>query len=130
MQVDRLIVGCAGLPATVHDADPLVGQGSQGGLVRASLGALALVIGAGPERARDRAAGPFDEGLAQEGRAGEAPMDPALVAAALQYGCNARVLLELGGTGVALALFAKGDEQAGREDRAGTGQRCEQRIVG
>ena len=57
-------------------------------------------------------------------------MDPTLVAAALQYGCDTCVLLDLGGTGVALALFAEGDEQPGREDRAGTGQGREQGIVG
>ena len=37
-------------------------------------------------------------------------MNPTLVAAALQYGSDTRVLLDVGGTGVALTLLAEGDE--------------------
>jgi hypothetical protein len=46
-------------------------------------------MGTGPERARDRAPGPFDEGLPQEGRTGQAPMDPTLGAGVVIPGARA-----------------------------------------
>jgi hypothetical protein len=44
-------------------------------------------------------------------------MDPVLVAAALGDGSDADVLLEGGGIGVAIALFAERSQEPRREDR-------------
>ena len=95
-------------------------------LWEAPLARWLLVEGASPERVRDGAGDPLDEGLAKEGRARPAPVDPVLVAAAFGDGRDAGVLLEGGGVGEALALLAEGGEQACREDAAGTGQICEE----
>jgi hypothetical protein len=73
--------------------DPLEGEGSEGSLVGATTFAVAMVEGLCPERARDGLRHPLDEGLALEGRTGEAPVYPALVATALRDRCNADVLL-------------------------------------
>ena len=67
-------------------------------------------------------ADPLDEGLAQEGGARPAPVDPVLVAAALGDRRDAGVLLERGGVGEALAPLAEGGEQPRGEDRASARQ--------
>jgi hypothetical protein len=61
---------------------------------------------------------PFDERLSQERGALETPVDPGLVAAAFRHRRNASVLLPLIGSGVAVALFAKGDEETRGQDGA------------
>ena len=91
-QVASFVVGLPIDPAAMEDADPLEGEGTQRCLMRAAAFAVALVEGFGPERARDGLAHPLDEGLALEGGAREAPVDPALVAAALGDGRDAYVL--------------------------------------
>jgi len=77
-------------------------------LVGAALGALLVVVGAGPERFIDRLAGPFDEGLTQERRTLPAPMYPALLAAAFRNGGDPGVFLKLLGPLEALAIFPTG----------------------
>ena len=43
----------------------------------------------------------------------EAPVDPGLLPAAFGDRCHTRLLLQCGGRGIACALVAKGDEEAG-----------------
>ena len=73
---------------------------------------------------------PFNERLAQECGALETPVDPGLVAAPFGHGRNARILLQLIGRGVAVALFAEGDEQPGGEDGPCSWEGLEQGEIG
>jgi hypothetical protein len=57
-------------PAAKEDADPLEGQGADGGVVGRALGSVAVVKSAGPEGVGDGARSPLDEGLPEEGWAG------------------------------------------------------------
>ena len=82
-EVARFVVGGAVDPAAKEDADPLEGQGADGGVVGGALGAVAVVEGACPEGAPDGLSGPLDEGLAKELGTGPAPVDPVFVATAL-----------------------------------------------
>ena len=78
----------------------------------------------------DRFRGPLHEGLAEEGRTLEAPVDPAFLATPFRDRGNARELLQFGGGRIAFALFAEGDEEPGSEDRASAGEGLEQGEVG
>ena len=49
-------------------------------------------------------------------------MHPGFLAASLSDRCNASVALQLGSTAEALAVFAEGDNESGREDRGRAGQ--------
>jgi hypothetical protein len=91
---------------------------------------VAVVEGFGPEGAGDGLADPLDEGLAQEGGAGPAPVDPGLVAAALGDRGDADVALERLGGGEALARLAEGRQQAGGKDGPSARQCAEERVVG
>lgn len=73
-QVAGLVVGSAVDPATIEDANPLEGQGAQGGLMAHAASAAGVVEGLGPERSRYGLPDPLDEGLTQEGGAGPAPV--------------------------------------------------------
>ena len=78
--------------------------------------ALLLVVSAGPEGMLRGFSRPFHERLSQEGGTLEAPVNPGRVAAAFRHRRDASVLLELSGRGVAVALFAEGDEETGGKD--------------
>ena len=78
----------------------------------------------------DGFSGPFHERLAQEGGTLPTPMDPGFIAAAFRHRCDAGILLEFIGGGVALPLFAEGDEEARGKDRAGAWQGSKQGEVG
>jgi hypothetical protein len=65
-EVAGFVVGHAVEPAAVQDADPLEGQGTQGGLVSCTASAEGFIEGFGPEGARDGLGRPLDEGLADE----------------------------------------------------------------
>ena len=67
----------------------------------------------------DRFSGPLHEGLAEEGRTLEAPVDPAFLATPFRDRGNARELLQFGGGRRAVALFAEGDEEPGKEQSNG-----------
>jgi hypothetical protein len=73
---------------------------------------------------------PFDERLAQERGALETPVDPGGVPAPLGHGGNARILLQFIGRGVAVALFAEGDEETRGKDRTGAWKAIKQGEVG
>src|SRR4051794_3135673 len=92
-QVASLVVGLALDPTAVEDSDPLEGERSEGSLVPHAASSTALLECLRPEGARDGLAHPLDEGLAQEGRAGLAPMGPGLVATSFSDRRDAGVLL-------------------------------------
>src|SRR4030095_1152394 len=110
MRLSFFIVRDAILPTPIQDTDPFEGQGAYGHTVRAASSDLAPIIGGRPEGARDGGASPLDERSPQKGRAGQTPVCPTLVAATFNDWGNARVLLELRGTGITLALFAERDQ--------------------
>ena len=87
--------------------------------MRTALRSLLPVVSAGPERFVDGLGCPFDERLAQELRALPAPVHPALLAAAFGHGGNAGVPLQFISPVEAVALLAKGREQARRHLGAG-----------
>ncbi len=116
LEIGGLIVRGTILPTPKEHADPLERQRAYGGLVGLALVALLLVIDLCPEGMPRGFRRPFHEGLAEELRALEAPVDPRLLAATFGDGCNTGVPLECGGRRLAVALFPKGDEQPGGED--------------
>jgi hypothetical protein len=59
---------------------------------------------------------PFDERLSQEFGALETPVHPGLVAAAFRHRRNASIPLQLISRSVAVAWFAKGDEETRGQD--------------
>jgi hypothetical protein len=118
------------LPAAIEDPDPLERQGAGRGLMSAAFGPLLRIVGTCPERMTGGFVGPFHEGLTKELRALEPPVDPTRVPAAFGDGRNARILLELSGGGIAVALFAKSDEETRGEDRAGAWERTKEGEVG
>ncbi len=84
-----------------------------------------MIVCSGPAGSRDRQRGPFDEGLAEELRTFQAPVDPGGIAAALGDGRDTGVALHVGGGGIPFALLAEGGEESGAEDRAGSGDAVE-----
>jgi hypothetical protein len=58
--------------------------------------------------------------LSQEGETLEAPINPGSVAAAFRRRRHASILLQLIGRRVAVALFAKGDEETQGKDGSST----------
>jgi hypothetical protein len=129
-EVAGFVVGFAVEPAPMKDADPLEGESTKRCLMGAATFAVALVEGLSPEGARDSLAHPFDESLALEGWAREAPVDPALVAAALGDGSDADVLLQGRRVREALSSFTEGHQQTRSQSGTGTGERVEELVVG
>ena len=92
--------------------------------------ALLLVVDLCPEGMPDRFCCLFHEGLSEELWTLEAPVHPGLLPAAFGDWGNARLLLPCGGGGIAYALFAKDDEEAGGEDRPSAWEGLEEGEVG
>src|SRR5919106_4695008 len=104
------------LPTAKEDSNPFERQGPDGGLMGAAFTALLLVVGAGPEGMLRGFSSPFHERLSQEGRTLEAPVHPGCVAAAFRHRRDARVLLALIGSGVAVAWCTESDEETRGKD--------------
>ena len=117
------------MPTAPEDANPFEGQGANDDLVGHVLRAAAVIEGLGPEGMGNALSDPFDEGLAEEGRANETPVGPRLVAAALDDGSDTRALLHGGGIGEAVSVLAEGREESGRERGASAGQRREYSVI-
>jgi hypothetical protein len=130
LEIDRLIVRRALLPAPIQDADPFEGQGPYGGLMGLALVALLLVVPLCPEGMPDRLRRPFDKRLPEELGTLEAPVHPGLLAAPFGHRRDPGILLEVGGGGIAFALFAEGDEQPGGEDGARSWESLAQGEIG
>jgi hypothetical protein len=73
---------------------------------------------------------PFDERLSHECGALETPVNPGLVAAAFRHRRNAGIPLQLISRGVAVAWFAKGDEETWGKDGASAWEGVKSRAVG
>jgi hypothetical protein len=95
-----------------------------------ALVALLLVVELCPEGMPGRFRRPLHERLAEELWTREAPMHPGLLPAACSDWCAARIFVQFGGRGITCALFAKGDEEAGGEDRSSTWEGWEEGKVG
>src|SRR5215831_6116732 len=78
----------------------------------------------------NRFSGPLHEGLAEDCRTLEAPVDPGLLATPFRHRRDARELLPCSGGGIAFALCAAGDEEAGSEDWTSAWEGLEQGEVG
>ena len=130
LEIDRLIIRGAVLPTPIEDADPFERQGSYGRLMGFALGALLLVVELGPEGMPDRFRRPLYKRLAEERWTLEAPVDPGLLPAAFGDRGNTRIFLQFGSGSIACALFAKGNEKAGGEDRPRAWEGLEEGEVG
>ena len=130
LEIGGLVIRGAVLPTPIEDADPFECQGPYGSLMGFALVTLLLVVDLCPEGVPDRFSGPLHERLSEELWALEAPVHPGLLPAAFRDRCNARIFLQFGGRGIACALFAKGDEEAGGEDRPSTWEGLEEGEVG
>src|SRR5271167_757637 len=104
LQVNLLVIGCTVFPATVKDANPLEGQGADGGVVFGPLLDLLFIIGAGPRRPTAGMGGELVKALAQEFGAGPPPMHPARLAAFLRDRSDAGELLHMTSLLVTLAV--------------------------
>ena len=110
LEIDGLIVRRVLLPAPIQDADPFERQCPDGGLMGLALVALLLVVHLRPEGMPDRLRRPFDERLPEALWILEAPVHPGLLAAPFGHRRDPGIFLEVGGGGIAFALFAEGDE--------------------
>jgi len=68
--VAGFVVGRPILPAAEEDADPLEGQGTEGGMMAFPAFSLEVVEGAGPGGVLDGESGELVESLAEEGGSG------------------------------------------------------------
>ena len=109
-------------PAAPQDADPFVGEGSQGGLEAMAGGFALLEVGSGPGGVLNGFLGPLDEGLPGVFVAAEPTVDFAHLAALVGDGSDAdrggKVLGEFAVVGVA----GEGDVEARGEVGAGARQ--------
>src|SRR5688572_6940162 len=129
-EVASFVVGFAIEPAPMKDTDPLECESTERRLMGAAAFAVALIEGLGPEGARDSLPDPLDEGLALEGGACKAPVDPALVATALGDGGDTHVLLQGGSVGESLTSFTEGNQKARSQCGPGTWERVKELVVG
>ena len=88
------------------------------------------IVGTRPKRMVDGFVGPFHKCLSKKLQALAPPVNPTHVPTAFGGWRNARIFLEFGGRGKALALFAEGDEETWGEDGAGTWERLKEGEVG
>src|SRR3989442_11325046 len=130
IEIDGFIVRGAILPTPKEHAEPLERQRAYGSLMCFALIPLLLGIDPCPEGMADRFRGPLHEGVAEEGRTLEAPVDSGLLAAPFCRRRDARALLACSGGRRAFTLFTAGDEAAGSEDRASAWKGLEQGKVG
>src|SRR5215471_7467808 len=130
LEIDRLIVWRALLPASIEDADPFERQRPYGGLMGFALVALLLVVHLRPERMPDRLCSPFNERLPEELGTLETPVYPGLLATPFGHRRNAGIFLQFAGGGIACTLFAEGNEQSGSEDGTRSWEGLEQREIG
>src|SRR5207244_2299228 len=112
------------------NANPLVGQGANGGMVRNAVLPLLLVISPRPERLFSGRIREFVKGLAQELGTGPAPVHPAHLAARRSDGSDARELLNLFGALIAVAVSAERGGQARAQGFSGAGQAVTELLVG
>src|SRR4029450_3332348 len=93
LEIGRLIVRRALLPAPREAADPGERQGPYGGLMGLALVALLLVVHLRPERMPDRLRRPFDERLPEELWTLEAPVSPGFLCAQFGHRRHPRVFV-------------------------------------
>jgi hypothetical protein len=130
LERDRLLIGGAVLPTPREEAEPCERQGPYGRLMGVALVTLLWVIELCPEGMPDRFRRPRHKRVAEELGTLEAPVDPRLLPAAFGDRGNPRLFLQCGRGGRACAWFAKGDEQAGGEDRPSAWEGLKEGEVG
>src|SRR6476619_6679747 len=98
IQVLRLVVRDTILPTAKEDANPVEGQGPNGGVMSLSAGSPQLVVGLGPSGSPQGMQSKFMEGLPQEFGASVAAMHDGGAAAAFGHRGNAAEILHRGRT--------------------------------
>ena len=130
LEIDRLIIRGAVLPTSREDTEPCERQGLYGRLMGFALGALLLVGELSPDGMPDRFRCPLYKRLAEELGTLEAPVPPRLFPAAFGDRGNTRIFVQFGSARIAGALFAKGNEKAGSDDRPRAWEGLEEGEVG
>ena len=130
LAIDGRIVRRSLLPAPREDADPLECPCPYGGLMGFALVAWLLVGHLCPERRPERLRSPFDERVPEELWTLETPVHPGLRATPFGHRRTPGIFLEVGGAGIALALFAASDEQPRGEDGTRSWEGLEQGEIG
>src|ERR1039458_7129163 len=125
-----VVIGDAVLPAAKRDADPLEGQGPDGGVMAFPGLDLPLIVDARPVAEADRMAGPFVKRLAEKPRTSPSGVNPYALAAPLQNRGDATEFLHIGRRGVTLTQRSEGGQQARRQGRTRPRERIEDRKVG
>ena len=130
LAIDGRIVRRSLLPAPREDADPLECPCPYGGLMGFALDAWLLVGHLCPERRPERLRSPFDERVPEELWTLETPVHPGLLATPFGHRRTPGIFLEVGGAGIALALFAASDKQPRGEDGTRSWEGLEQGEIG
>ena len=124
------VVGLAVLPHAPDNANPFEGQGPECSVVPLTLGALLGVASLGPRAIAQRRPGKLVEGLAHKSRAEDTHVDAVALTAAALHRSNATEVLHRLGIGPALAVSAKGRQQASCSGGASAGQAFKDESVG
>ena len=116
-------------PAAPEDADPFVGEGSQGGLEAVAGGFALIEVGPRPDGVLDGFAGPLDEGLSGMFVTPQPSVDFAHLAALVGDRCDANSGGKVFSLVAAVRIAGERDIQTRRHDRTGAGQALDQSGV-
>ncbi len=106
------LVGASGGPHGIEDADPDVGQGTNGHRVAFAFGSFALIILQCPRLAPGRLPGKLIERIAQRFQTGRAAMRFLVVATLVQDGSCASQRLQTAGIVIALPILSQFRQQS------------------
>src|SRR5262245_52897395 len=125
--VDSFIVWRPIFPAAKHDAYPFKSESTESGMMGFSALPQLVIAGPGPVRLNDRTAGKLMEGLPEEFRTSQAPVNPNTLTTLLGHGGDSGKLLHLGGAFEAVAVGTESSQktrsQCGTSSRKAAKQR-------
>lgn len=130
LDVARVVVGDAILPAAKSDSDPFESQCPDGGVMVFSAPSLETIVSSGPVAEADRVSGPLVKGLTEKARTRPADMDPFGLAAAHGNRSNSGESLEIPGGMVSISLRAERCQQTRSQRGAGAREGIENGKIG
>src|SRR5579875_3418090 len=129
LQVKFFVIGSTNLPTTVEDANPFIGQGAHGSVVRSAALPLAFIVSSRPQRLAYGSRGEFVERLSQEFGADQPPVHPMHFAAGFGDRSDAGESLQFLSALEAVAIRAEGRRQTWGQGLASTRQAVKQLLV-